>query len=83
MRLLEDEDEDVRSGAAEFASQIRDIWPAGVMFESLNCASSLNTLLEFMTHALWRSPEIWVAMETIIRRHTDIPTALDEFFNGR
>ena len=83
VHLLEDEDENVRCGAAEFASQIRGMWPVGIASESVRCAPSLHTLLGFVVHALWRRPEIWVAMKTLIRGRTDLPTALYDYTDAR
>ena len=83
MQLLEDEDENVRTGAAEFGSQVPRVSPVSVVSETMNCSSSMTALLEYVANAFWWRPGLWVAMETLIRGPANISVAMDEYINAR
>ena len=75
--LLQDEEEDIRSTAAQFVALISE--PAN----SVTCSAALQLALHFMVKHFWSVPACWVAMETMIRGHKPTQDVLREYSRAK
>jgi len=75
--LLQDEEEDVRSTAAQFVTFISE--PAS----SVTCSAALQLAFHFMVKHFWSVPACWVAMEIMIRGHKSTQDVLKEYSRAK
>ena len=77
MYLLQDEEENTRSTAAQFVALICE--PAS----SVTCSAALQLALHFVVKHFWSIPGCWVAMETMIRGLKSTEDVLKEYSRAK
>ena len=75
--FLQDEEEDIRNTAAEFAACISE--PAS----SVTCSVAISLVLQYMVEHFFLMPECWVALETITKGQKSTEDVLKVYFRSK
>ena len=77
LSFLQDEEEDIRNTAAEFAACISE--PAS----SVTCSLAIPLVLQYMVKHFFLMPECWVALETITKGQKSTEDVLKVYFRSK